>query len=387
MGRPRRLRLETSVYFFEVFLLAKGDNGDDGMKQAVFEAADAKDLSPDVAARLRAAGLLPPANAVSSPSAVAVPNTSGTTTPEDASVAGAPSLIAKAITGSASTAFSAVEPRPRVTEGDGDAVPFASAMGESGSMFDVVSGIAAARTASPPESPAADAAVQATTKSPHAGHRERLRARLMRGGAPSMADYELLELVLFRAIARGDTKPLAKRLVERFGSFGDVINAPEARLAEVHGAGPAVAAELRLVQAAAHRLMHQSLQNKPVLSSWQDVVNYCRGRMAYDDVESLNVLFLDKRNHLLGDERLQTGTVDHTPVYIREVLKRALEVGATALILVHNHPSGDPTPSRSDIEMTNRIIAAAKPFDIVIHDHIIVGRDGHSSFRNLGLIR
>ena len=223
--------------------------------------------------------------------------------------------------------------------------------------------------------------------SPHAGHRQRLRERILAGGGASMADYELLEMILFGAIARGDTKPLAKRLIDRFGSLSEVIQAEDARLREVKGVGPAVICELRLVREAALRLLRTEVRDQPVLSSWQKVVDYCRAAMAREPIEQFRVLYLDKKNRLIGDEVQSQGTVDHTPVYIREVMKRALENSATAIILVHNHPSGDPTPSRADVDMTNQIVTAAKPFGILVHDHIIVSRDGHASFRSLGLLR
>ncbi len=218
------------------------------------------------------------------------------------------------------------------------------------------------------------------------GHRERLRKRFMEGGSDATPDYELLELVLFRAIARRDTKALAKRLIARFGSFAEVINAPERLLGEVDGVGKAVIFELKLVRAASLRLMRAQILEKPVLSSWQHVIDYCHAVMAYETREQFRILFLDKKNKLIADEVQSEGTVDHTPVYVREVVKRALEISATAIILVHNHPSGDPTPSRADIDMTQMIKSAAQPLGIALHDHIIIGREGHKSFRGLGLI-
>jgi len=218
------------------------------------------------------------------------------------------------------------------------------------------------------------------------GHRERLRARFLKGGADALADYELLELILFRAIPRRDVKPLAKALLEKFGSFAEVLSAPAARLAEVPGLGDAAITELKLVQAAANHFARGAVKGRPILSSWSSVLDYCRAAIAFAEREEFHVLFLDKRNRLIGDERLQAGTVDHTPVYPREVVKRALELSATALILVHNHPSGDPTPSRADIEMTKAIIEVAKPLGIAVHDHIIVGKDGHASLKGLGMI-
>jgi DNA repair protein RadC len=218
------------------------------------------------------------------------------------------------------------------------------------------------------------------------GHRERLRTRFLEAGSDALADYELLELVLFRAIPRGDMKPLAKSLIAKFGSFAEVIAAPRARLAEVKGAGDAVIAELKVVEAAAQRLARGEVRQRHVLSSWTAVLDYCRAAMAFADKEQFRILFLDKRNQLIADEVQQTGTVDHTPVYPREVVKRALELSATAIILVHNHPSGDPTPSRADIDMTKEIATVAKPLGIAVHDHIIVGKDGHASLRGLGVI-
>ncbi len=218
------------------------------------------------------------------------------------------------------------------------------------------------------------------------GHRQRLRDRFLEAGPAALADYELLELVLFRAIPRRDVKPLAKELLKKFGSFAEVVSATPARLAEVAGLGEAAIAELKVVQAAAQRLARGEINRREVLSSWSAVLDYCRGAMAFADREQFRVLFLDKRNQLIADEVQQEGTVDHTPVYPREVVKRALELSATAIILVHNHPSGDPTPSRADVQMTQSVIEVAKPFGIAVHDHIIVGKDGHASLKGLGLI-
>jgi len=218
------------------------------------------------------------------------------------------------------------------------------------------------------------------------GHRERLRARFREAGADAVSDYELLELVLFRAIPQRDVKPLAKDLIAKFGSFAEVIAAPATRLAEVKGLGDAAITELKVVQAAAGRLARGEVRKRQVLSSWSSVLDYCRTTMAFADKEQFRILFLDKRNQLIADELQQTGTVDHTPVYPREVVKRALELSATAIILVHNHPSGDPTPSRADIQMTQAIVEVAKPLGISVHDHIIVGKEGHASFKGLKLI-
>jgi DNA repair protein RadC len=214
------------------------------------------------------------------------------------------------------------------------------------------------------------------------GHRKRLRERLLKD-AEVLPDYELLELVLCQALPRVDVKPLAKALLAKFGSFAQVISAPQARLKEVAGIGEAVIAELKVIEAAAKRMARTTLEKRTVLSSWSTVVDYCRTAMAFADTEALRVLFLDKKNQLIADEEQQKGTVDHTPVYPREVVKRALELSATALILVHNHPSGDPTPSRADIEMTQAIVAVARPLGIAVHDHIIVGKDGHASLKGL----
>ncbi len=218
------------------------------------------------------------------------------------------------------------------------------------------------------------------------GHRERLRRRFRDGGSDAIPDYELLELILFRAVPRRDTKPLAKAILNRFGSFAEAMNAPEELLREVPGLGEAAVTEIKLVRAAALRLMRGEVFERPVLASWSQVLDYCRASMGFENKEQFRILFLDKRNQMIADEVQQKGTVDHTPVYVREVVKRALELSATAIVLVHNHPSGDPTPSRADIEMTKQIVASAKSLGIVVNDHIIVGRQGHASFRGLGLI-
>ena len=220
----------------------------------------------------------------------------------------------------------------------------------------------------------------------HLGHRERLRQRFFDAGDAALPDYELLELLLFRSIPQRDVKPLAKQLIQHFGSFAEVIGAPISRLREVKGVGESVALDLKIVEAALKRTMKGQVAKKPVLSSWSSVIDYCRLAMAFAEREQFRILFLDKKNALIADEVQQTGTVDHTPVYPREVMRRALELSATALILVHNHPSGDPTPSGADMRMTRELVDIAKPLGIAIHDHIIVGRDGHASFKGLGLI-
>ena len=223
--------------------------------------------------------------------------------------------------------------------------------------------------------------------SPHYhGHRERLRTRFREAGSDAISEYELLELVLFRAIPQRDVKPLAKELIAKFGSFAEVVAAPRMRLKELKGLGDAAIDELKIVHAAASRLARGKVQKRPLLSSWSSVLDYCRTTMAFAEKEQFRLLFLDKRNQLIADEIQQTGTVDHTPVYPREVVKRALELSATAIILVHNHPSGDPTPSRADVQMTQAIVDVAKPLGISVHDHIIVGKEGHASFKGLRLI-
>ncbi len=217
------------------------------------------------------------------------------------------------------------------------------------------------------------------------GHRERLRRRFLEGGDSALADYELLELLLFQAQARRDMKPLAKRLIASFGSFGAVISASPADLARVGGVGPSVITALKVVRAAAVRLAREEVVDRPVLSSWQQVLDYCRIAMAHEGIEQFRLLFLDSKNAVIADEVQQTGTVNHTPVYPREVIKRALELGATALIMVHNHPSGDPSPSKADIEMTRSVADAAGRLGITLHDHIVIGRSGHVSMRGAGL--
>jgi DNA repair protein RadC len=218
------------------------------------------------------------------------------------------------------------------------------------------------------------------------GHRERLRNRFREAGVEALADYELLELLLFRAIPRRDVKPLAKALIARFGSFAEAIAAPPARLVEVEGMSAAAATEFKIVEAAAQRLVKGKIKKRPSMGSWSEVIEYCRSAMAFADKEDFRILFLDKKNGLIADEAQGVGTVDHTPVYPREVIRRALELSASAIILVHNHPSGDPTPSTQDVKMTLDIIAIAKPLGVSVHDHIIVGRQGHASLKGLRLI-
>lgn len=218
------------------------------------------------------------------------------------------------------------------------------------------------------------------------GHRERLRTRFRNAGASALSDYELLELLLFRSIPRADTKALAKTLINRFGSFAEVLGAPEHLLREVDGVGDAIALDIKTIAAASSRMARGAIGRRPVLGSWGQVIDYCRAAMAFEPREQFRILFLDKKNVLIADEVQQSGTVDHTPVYPREVMRRALELSATAIILVHNHPSGDPTPSRADIEMTKTIIETGKPLGVIVHDHIIVGKNGHASLKGMQLI-
>jgi DNA repair protein RadC len=226
-----------------------------------------------------------------------------------------------------------------------------------------------------------------TKEVPHYhGHRDRLRERFDDVGGDAMPDYELLELVLFRSIPRRDVKPLAKILIKRFGSFPEVLAAPRQLLLEQDGIGESIVTDLKIIEASARRMTKGEVSKKPVLSSWTSVIDYCRTAMAFETKEQFRILFLDKRNALIMDEVQQSGTVDHTPVYPREVVKRALELSATAIVLVHNHPSGDPTPSSADISMTRQIIDIARPLGISVHDHIIVGKAGHASLKGLKLI-
>lgn len=226
-----------------------------------------------------------------------------------------------------------------------------------------------------------------TTEKPHYhDHRARLRQRFAEAGVQALADYELLELFLFRTIPRQDTKPLAKALLARFGSLTAVLAAPVERIAEVDGAGPAVAQDLKIVQALLERGAKAELKQRPVVSSWSQLVNYCRMTMAHEPREQFRVLFLDVKNQLIADEVLNEGTVDHAPVYPREVARRALELSAAAVILVHNHPSGDPKPSAADLAITREIVAAANAVAVKVHDHLVIGRNGAESFKSLGLL-
>ena len=217
-------------------------------------------------------------------------------------------------------------------------------------------------------------------------HRKRLRERFMRAGPTGLNDYELLELVLFRAILRRDVKPLAKRLLARFGDFNRVVSARPSLLSEIQGVGDAVIQELKIVEAAAHSLAQAKVLNTDVLSSWDALMSYCKTAMAHRETEQFRILFLDKKNVLIADEEQQKGTVDHVPVYPREVAKRALELNASTMVLVHNHPSGNPEPSQADIDMTMLVENAINAIGITLHDHIIIGAQTDSSFRAMGLL-
>ncbi|MFN3523145.1 MAG: RadC family protein [Phenylobacterium sp.] len=218
------------------------------------------------------------------------------------------------------------------------------------------------------------------------GHRERLRERAGAGGLAALPDYELVELLLFRSIPRGDVKPLAKALLARFGSVGGVLGAPIAELTSVKGVGEAVALDLKLVHEAMLRVGREQVKKRTVITSWSQLLAYVKAAIAHEPREQFRVLFLDRKNQLIADEVMNHGTVDHAPVYPREVMRRALELSASALILVHNHPSGDPTPSSADVDTTRQIVEAGRTLRISVHDHLVVGRDGVASFRSLGLM-
>jgi len=219
----------------------------------------------------------------------------------------------------------------------------------------------------------------------HAGHRDRLRARARTAGLATLPDYELLELYLFRTIPRGDVKPRAKALIARFGSLAEVIGAPERELLACAGIGAATASDLKLVHAFAVRAAHAEIARKPVISSWSALIAYVRVSLAQERREQFRVLFLDRKNQLQADEMMGQGTVDHAPVYPREIMRRALELSSSSLILVHNHPSGDPTPSPADVAMTREVVEAGRPLKVTVHDHLVVGRDGVASLKALGL--
>lgn len=226
----------------------------------------------------------------------------------------------------------------------------------------------------------------ASNKPHFTGHRQRLKDRFRKGGVDAVADYELLELLLYSAIPRRDVKPLAKELINRFGSFSEVITAPAEQLKENSGVGDTVVTAIRLVEAAAQKLAQGKIMDKPVLSNWQSLIDYCQIQLGHKKKEQFRILFLDRKNRLIADEMQQEGTIDHTPVYPREVIKRALELHATAIILVHNHPSGDPTPSRDDVEMTKNIKEAGKQLGVMLHDHLIISKSGQTSLKTMGLI-
>jgi DNA repair protein RadC len=230
------------------------------------------------------------------------------------------------------------------------------------------------------------AAAEPDEKPDYLGHRERLRERLLHGGVAALPDYELLEFLLFGARARGDLKPLAKALIARFGSFAGVLSADREALEHVSGMGDASVAALQAVREAAVRLLRAEARERPVIASWQKLLDYCTATGGFAEIEEFHLLFLDRKNMLIADERQQRGTVDHVPVYPREVVKRALDLGASAIIMVHNHPSGDTTPSKGDIDMTRAVAKAAEAVGVAVHDHVIVGRGRHTSFKSLGLL-
>ena len=218
------------------------------------------------------------------------------------------------------------------------------------------------------------------------GHRDRLRQRFLVGGANPLPDYELLELLLFRCMKNGDVKPLAHRLIKTFGTFNAVLAAPLERLREVEGIGPQTALDIKLIEAAAHRMTQTQVLKREVLSSWSALLDYCRASMANRETEQFRIFFLDRKNVLIADELQAEGTVDHVPVYPREIIKRALALNASALILVHNHPSGDPTPSQADIQMTEDIVAACDAVGITVHDHLVIGKSHEVSFKSDGYL-
>lgn len=218
------------------------------------------------------------------------------------------------------------------------------------------------------------------------GHRQRLRDRFLQSGPDALADYELLELILFAAKPRGDVKPLAKQLLNEFGSFGKVVTAGIDDLKKITGVGDSAVSALKTVQAASERMLREEVMNRPLMQSWSAMLDYAKATMAHKKVEEFRILFLNRRNEIIRDEVQQRGTIDHTPVYTREVVKRALELGASNIILMHNHPSGDHSPSPADIDITKQVINAAKAVGITVHDHVIISERGHYSFRANGII-
>lgn len=220
----------------------------------------------------------------------------------------------------------------------------------------------------------------------HLGHRDRLRQRFLKGGADALADYEMLELLLFMAIPRKDVKPLAKDLIAKFGSYNKVLYAKPEDLLKVKGLSENSVAAIKVVEASAKKMLKQDIHKLPVLKNWNRLLDYLNATMAREAVEQFRLIFLNHKNEIIADEVQQVGTVDHTPVYPREVVKRALELNATSLVMAHNHPSGDPAPSQSDLDMTNAVIAAAKPLKILVHDHLIISKNGYKSFKEMGLL-
>jgi len=244
--------------------------------------------------------------------------------------------------------------------------------------------LATALAAQPP-APGHNSSEPEPPKPHYFGHRARVRERVLKAGVEALADYELLELLLFYSIERIDTKPLAKALLDRFGTLGDVFAAEPAQLREFE-IDQRTLVHFKAMREAGRRLAERKVKDMPVLTNWQQLIDYCHAALAHEKTEQFRILFLDRKNVLIADEVQQRGTIDHTPVYPREVVKRALALNAAALILVHNHPSGDPKPSRDDIEMTREIRTAAEALGISIHDHLVIGRKGHASFRSLGLL-
>jgi len=223
-------------------------------------------------------------------------------------------------------------------------------------------------------------------KSQHTGHRKRLRERFLGNGPEALADYELLEMILFPASPLGDVKPMAKSLLSHFGSFAKIMHAPPSELQKVAGIGEAAVVAIKVAKAAAERMLKEEVADRAIIKSWTQLLDYCRLHIGYNQHEEFHVLFLNHKLELIADERQQRGTVDHTPVYPREVVKRALEIGASSMILVHNHPSGDVSPSKADIDITHQIIAAARPLGIEVHDHVIIGAKKHFSFKSKGVL-
>lgn len=227
---------------------------------------------------------------------------------------------------------------------------------------------------------------QTSKKNYRSGHRKRLRDRFRKGGLDAVQDYELLEMILFRAIPRRDVKQLAHELIDRFGDLSAVLSAPRRELIAIHGVSDSVVDEFALIRAVALNIGQSTIINKKALANWDALLAYCRTKMAENKIEEFHVIFLDKQNNIIADEKMGSGTVDHTPVYPREVIKRALELNATALIIAHNHPSGDPSPSRADIEITHRLRDLALGFNIALHDHLVVSRGAVLSFKEQGLL-